>query len=202
MLLSGRQRKVWLLKIWRKKIYFCWGKEKQGRKRRKLFSFGEEEKGVKYLEKEILLLAEKEEKRHRDRSVPVGPKKNHPISGKEWPWRLFFNSLYKNHQNKFKTNFKFTCDTSCVLFWASCSYPEAKPFFGFAWIFLVAQYSLENLRLRARAHWEKVMSHISRHSRGTFLANSHWAGMSRSWKRDGDGDRRVWARIQFLEQSG
>ena len=42
-----------------------------------------EEKGVKYLEKEILLLAEKEEKRHRDRSVPVGPKKNHPISGKE-----------------------------------------------------------------------------------------------------------------------
>ena len=42
-----------------------------------------EEKGGRCLEKEILLLAEKEEKRHRDRLVPVGPTKNHPVSGKE-----------------------------------------------------------------------------------------------------------------------
>ena len=53
------------------------------RRRRKKRQIVREGKGVKYLEKEILLLAEKEEKRHRDRSVPVGPKKNHPISGKE-----------------------------------------------------------------------------------------------------------------------
>ena len=34
-----------------------------------------EEKGGRCLEKEILLLAEKEEERHRDRWVPVGPTK-------------------------------------------------------------------------------------------------------------------------------
>ena len=69
------------------------GEEKRRRKRREIFGEGKyifaeekkngEEKGVKYLEKEILLLAEKEEKRHRDRSVPVGPTKNPPVSGKE-----------------------------------------------------------------------------------------------------------------------
>ena len=59
------------------------GRRKTGKEKEETIFFGGEEKGVKYLEKEILLLAEKEEKRHRDRSVPVGPTKNHPLSGKE-----------------------------------------------------------------------------------------------------------------------
>ena len=42
----------------------------------------------------------------------------------------------------------------------------------------------ENLGLRASTHWEEVMSHISSHSGGTFLANSHWIGMRRSWKKE------------------
>ena len=42
----------------------------------------------------------------------------------------------------------------------------------------------ENLGLRGSTHWEEVMSHISSHSGGTFLANSHWIGKRRSWKKE------------------